>query len=82
MPCILPHTRSDSGRISCGGFRAIGLRGFYWQPGYGAFSVSESNAAAVREYIRNQEEHYKKMSFKDELLALLRRHDVEYDEEH
>jgi len=59
-----------------------GLRGFYWQPGYGAFSVSESNAAAVREYIRNQEEHHKKMSFKDELLALLRRHDVEYDEEH
>jgi len=59
-----------------------GLRGFYWQPGYGAFSVSESNAAAVREYIRNQEEHHKKMSFKDELLGLLRRHEVEYDEEH
>ena len=60
----------------------LGLSGFYWQPGYGAFSVSQSNAAAVREYIRNQEEHHNKMSFKDELLGLLRRHGVEYDEEH
>ena len=60
----------------------LGLSEFYWQAGYGAFSVSQSNADAVREYIRNQEEHHKKMSFRDELLALLRRHEVEYDEEH
>lgn len=53
---------------------------FYWQNGYGAFSVSPSNADAVRAYIENQEEHHQTMSFQDELRGLLRRHDIEWDE--
>ena len=53
---------------------------FHWQNAYAAFSVSQSNVAAVRHYIANQEEHHRKMSFQDELRALLRRHGVEYDE--
>jgi REP element-mobilizing transposase RayT len=52
---------------------------FAWQRGYGIFSVSESNVEAVREYIRNQEEHHRQMTFEDEYLALLRKHHVEYD---
>lgn len=62
--------------------RGAAFRAFYWQPGYGAFSVSQSNVAAVREYIAAQEEHHRKISFKDEFLALLKRHEVEFDEQY
>lgn len=53
---------------------------FEWQAGYGIFSVSESQVEKVRGYIRNQEEHHKRVSFKDELIALLRWNRIEYDE--
>ena len=53
---------------------------FAWQRGYGAFTVSESNADAVRQYIRDQEEHHRAMTFQEEFLALLRKHNVPYDE--
>ena len=53
---------------------------FAWQNGYGAFSVSESQVAAVRKYIQQQEEHHKRISFKDELITLLRKHRIEFDE--
>jgi len=54
--------------------------GFFWQGGYGAFSVSESSATSVAEYIGNQEEHHKKMTFKEEFILFLKRHKIEYDE--
>ena len=53
---------------------------FCWQNGYAAFSVSESNVDQVRRYIENQVEHHRKMTFQDELRALLQRHRVEFDE--
>jgi putative transposase len=53
---------------------------FYWQAGYGAFSVSQSNVDAVTRYIENQEKHHRKITFQDELRALLRRHGIEFDE--
>jgi putative transposase len=53
---------------------------FCWQAGYGAFSVSQSGVDGVRRYIENQEEHHRKMVFQDELRALFRRHEVEFDE--
>jgi REP element-mobilizing transposase RayT len=53
---------------------------FHWQNGYAAFSVSESSVVDVRRYIRNQREHHSKMTFQDELRAMLTRHGVEYDE--
>jgi putative transposase len=53
---------------------------FEWQKGYGIFSVSESLAGRVRRYIRNQEEHHRATSFKDELIALLKKHRIPYDE--
>jgi len=57
-------------------------RSFAWQAGYGAFSVSESNAPAVIEYIRSQAEHHRKRSFEEELVALLEKHNVDYDPGH
>ena len=51
-----------------------------WQGGYAAFSVSQSNLDRVRRYIEDQPAHHRKLSFQDELRALLRKHDVEFDE--
>src|SRR5262249_41685886 len=53
---------------------------FHWQAGYAAFSVSQSSVAEVKQYIENQEEHHRKMTFQDELRALLQRHGMEFDE--
>jgi len=54
-------------------------RGFAWQKGYGAFSVSASNVATVAKYIRNQERHHYKMSYEQEFVAFLKKHGVEFD---
>ena len=53
---------------------------FAWQAGYGAFAVSESNVAAVRDYVANQREHHRKKSFQEEYRAFLERHGVAFDE--
>ncbi|MHA3770947.1 IS200/IS605 family transposase [Verrucomicrobiota bacterium sgz303538] len=53
---------------------------FHWQHGYGAFSVSQSDAERVIAYIRNQEEHHRKMSFQEEYRKLLERYRIQYDE--
>jgi REP-associated tyrosine transposase len=55
-------------------------RGFAWQTGYGAFSVSQSNASAVVKYIREQEKHHRRISFQEELVTFLKKNGVEYDE--
>lgn len=53
---------------------------FQWQEGYSAFTVSESNRETVKRYIVNQEEHHRRMPYQDELVALLRKHGIEFDE--
>lgn len=60
--------------------RGLALVHFHWQGGYGAFSVSQSAVEEVRDYIRKQREHHQCISFQDELRALLKRYEVEYDE--
>jgi putative transposase len=55
---------------------------FIWQGGYGAFSVSPSKVNAVIEYIENQKEHHKKVSFKEEYIELLKAHGIEYNEDY
>jgi len=52
------------------------LSQFSWQSGYGAFSVSESNAPQVANYIRNQEEHHRTKTFQEEYREFLDRHAV------
>lgn len=54
-------------------------RSFAWQAGYTAFSVSKSHVAQVERYIAGQEEHHRKMSFQDEVLAFLKKHGIAYD---
>ncbi len=53
---------------------------FYWQRGYGMFSVSPTHRADVEAYIRGQEEHHRERSFQDEFRDFLIRYGIEYDE--
>ncbi len=56
------------------------LRGFGWQDGYGAFTVSKSNVPEVIKYVQDQREHHRTKTFKEEFRAFLDRHGIEYDE--
>ena len=56
------------------------LASFFWQAGFGAFSVSQSQVAEARAYICNQREHHRVRSFQEELRAFLRAYEVEFDE--
>jgi putative transposase len=56
------------------------LADFHWQNGYGIFSVSQSNADEVVDYMIRQEEHHQTMTFQQELRRLLERYEAEYDE--
>jgi REP element-mobilizing transposase RayT len=53
---------------------------FAWQVKYGAFSVSVSQVDKLIKYIENQEPHHRKMTFQEEFIALLKKHNIEYDE--
>ena len=53
---------------------------FYWQDGYGAFSVNPTEVETVVKYISNQKEHHAKKTFQDEYRAFLKKYRVEYDE--
>ncbi len=61
---------------------AAPLAEFAWQRGYSCFSVSVSNLDAVAAYVATQAEHHKRMSFQDELRALLRKHGETWDEKY
>jgi len=56
------------------------LMNFFWQDGYGAFSVNPKEVDKVISYIDNQQEHHKKRTFQDEYRAFLKKYKVEYDE--
>ncbi|MEA5140621.1 IS200/IS605 family transposase [Arcicella rigui] len=56
------------------------LKNFYWQNGYGAFSVNPSQIDVVVQYIKNQHEHHRKKTFQDEYRAFLKKYKVEFDE--
>ena len=53
---------------------------FYWQGGYGAFSVNPKQVEIVKQYILNQKEHHSKKSFQQEYIAFLKEYNVDYDE--
>ena len=58
------------------------FKGFAWQEGYGAFTVSPPDSEKVRKYVLGQEEHHRKISFQEEYVAMLKRGLVEYDEKY
>src|SRR5262249_46683379 len=56
------------------------FRTFFWQSGYGAFSIGRSGVPGAKKYIASQKEHHRKVSFQDELRNLLARYEIAYDE--
>jgi putative transposase len=57
-------------------------RGFYWQRGYGMFSVGPADRDPAEDYVRNQEDHHRSKSFQEEFRTFLERYDVSYDEQY
>lgn len=55
---------------------------FSWQEGYGAFSFSHSALDNVIQYVNNQKEHHRKISFKEEYKEFLEKFEVEFREEY
>ena len=53
---------------------------FSWQAGFGAFSYSKSQLPKLIRYIKNQEQHHKKVSLQDEYLQLLKASNIEFDD--
>ena len=56
--------------------------GFYWQRGYGLFSVGKMQVKDVENYINNQVEHHRKISFQDEYRSFLNRYEIKFNEKY
>ena len=56
--------------------------GFFWQDGYGAFSVDVSNLDIIRKYIINQRKHHQEVDFKKEFITMLENDNVEYNDKY
>jgi len=86
--CTLPRTITIADLISkvksasSKWMKKNGVPDFTWQNGYGVFSVSSSKLETVKKYIQNQEQHHKKMTFKEEFRLFLKKYNVEYDEKY
>ena len=53
---------------------------FHWQNGYGAFSVSASKLETVKQYVSNQQEHHRRVTFQEEFRRFLKEYGLKYDE--
>lgn len=77
---MIRDVKSDSSEFIS---RKRWIRGrFNWQEGFGAFSYSHSHLDSVVAYIRNQEKHHAKKSFRSEYLTLLKKLDIAYDQKY
>ncbi len=88
IACTLPRTLSISALVqqvkqSSSSWikeQAAENRDFRWQSGYGAFSLGQSQLDTLLRYIDKQKEHHKKTSFREELMIIMDKYGVEYDE--
>lgn len=78
----LPELIGDIKRDSSSWMKAQDAKyaDFYWQKGYGAFSVGQSQVATVVSYIQRQKEHHARQGFQDEYRSFLRQCEIEFDE--
>jgi putative transposase len=76
----VPQLIGDIKRSTSLWMKKKGARDFYWQKGYGAFSIGQSQVADVTLYIRNQKDHHAKQDYKTEFRALCGKYQVEIDE--
>ena len=77
--CLADFVRELKKAGSIWGHDEIGSRGFAWQEGYAAFTVSATSRAGVKRYIAGQEQHHRGKSFRQELETMLKKAGVEYD---
>ncbi len=90
IACTLPRTMSVSELVqqikqtSSAWMKAEnrGCQHFAWQAGYGAFSLGQSQLPELLRYIERQREHHERYTYKEELLRLLAKYGVDYDERH
>jgi putative transposase len=61
--------------------RGVTRGDFSWQEGYAAFTVSRSTVPSVRRYIRNQQEHHRQRTFRDEYVDMLVKADITFEPE-
>jgi putative transposase len=84
--CTLPRTVTMANLVSkikttsSKWLKNKGMPDFYWQEGYGIFSVSSSKIEVVKTYIKNQPQHHKEVDCKDEFRLFLKENGIEYDE--
>ncbi len=84
--CTLPRTITMADLVSkiktssSKWLKGKGIPDFYWQDGYGIFSVSSSKVATVKRYILNQPQHHKEIDYKDEFRLFLKENGIEFDE--
>ena len=86
--CTLPKTMSPADlaeEIKKSSSKWLKTKGehysnFYWQDGYGGFSVSKFGINEVKEYIMNQKKHHEKVSFMDEYKDLLKAHGIPFED--
>ncbi len=55
---------------------------YHWQDGYGVFSVSQSQLEKVKEYIKNQNDHHRTMTFQEKFRNLLKKHGIDFNEKY
>lgn len=80
--CTVPELLESIKKSSSKWIKTKGkqYKNFYWQDGYAAFSVNPYQLDTVKQYVDNQKEHHKKVSFQDELRAFLIKYKVDFDE--
>lgn len=86
IACTLPRTLSQSDFVknlkitSSTWIKEQGINKFYWQNGYGIFSIGQSQLSQLLHYIDNQIGHHKKMTFQEEYREFLKKYEIDYDE--
>ena len=78
LSSLIQKLKSSSSKWMKG--KSTELSNFYWQNGYGAFSVSPTNVDSVINYIKNQHEHHREKTFQEEYRNFLKEYKVEFDE--
>ena len=88
IACTLPRTFSQSDFLnkiknsSSKWIKNEGFNDFYWQRGFGIFSVSESHSDILVKYIKSQMKHHKTKTFKEEFKEFLEKYNIDYDEKY
>ena len=78
--CLADFMRELKKASSAWVHQEVGVREFAWQEGYSGFTVSPTARASVRRYIGNQESHHRRRTFREELVELLKKAEVPFED--